>query len=60
VNNAGINVGPSEAHIPLGRPGTPAEIAYPVLFLISQGSAYMTGSVVVVDGGWTSGYARSF
>jgi NAD(P)-dependent dehydrogenase (short-subunit alcohol dehydrogenase family) len=48
------------AHIPLGRPGTPAEIAYPVLFLVSQGSAYMTGSVVVVDGGWTSGYARSF
>lgn len=37
--------------IPLGRMGEPDDIAKVVQFLLSEASAYMTGSLVVVDGG---------
>ncbi len=39
------------ATIPLGRSGTPADLAGPTVFLASADAAYMTGSTVVVDGG---------
>lgn len=38
--------------LPLGRVGTPQDIAGPVLFLASADSAYVTGVMLVVDGGW--------
>lgn len=38
---------------PMGRVGTPAEIASAVLYLASDASSLMTGSVMVVDGGYT-------
>jgi 3-oxoacyl-[acyl-carrier protein] reductase len=37
--------------IPLGRLGTPEDVAPVVLFLASEGAAYITGKVFVVDGG---------
>jgi 3-oxoacyl-[acyl-carrier protein] reductase len=37
--------------IPMGRIGEPEDIAEVVLFLASNGARYMTGQVVVVDGG---------
>ncbi len=41
------------ANIPLGRAGTPADIARAVLFLSTEASSYVTGQTLLVDGGWT-------
>jgi NAD(P)-dependent dehydrogenase (short-subunit alcohol dehydrogenase family) len=48
------------AHVPLGRPGTPDEIAVAVLFLADPENSYTHGHIIAVDGGWTAGYAREF
>jgi NAD(P)-dependent dehydrogenase (short-subunit alcohol dehydrogenase family) len=42
------------ANRPLGRVGTPEEIAKAVLFLASDDSTFMTGAALVVDGGGTA------
>ncbi|MCR1784570.1 SDR family oxidoreductase, partial [Nocardioides carbamazepini] len=39
---------------PLGRMGTPEEIAYGALFLASDESSFATGSELVLDGGYTT------
>lgn len=47
-------------HIPLGRPGTPEEVAHAALFLAAPEASYVNGVILTVDGGWTAGYAREF
>ena len=41
------------AGVPLRRAGTPEDVAAAVLYLVSAGAAYVTGSTVTVDGGLT-------
>jgi NAD(P)-dependent dehydrogenase (short-subunit alcohol dehydrogenase family) len=38
---------------PMGRMGQPSEIAAVILFLASDASSLLTGSVVLADGGYT-------
>ena len=38
-------------HTPVGRPGTPDEVAAAVCFLASRAASYVTGHALVVDGG---------
>jgi 3(or 17)beta-hydroxysteroid dehydrogenase len=42
------------SRIPLGRYGEPDEVAYGVLYLASDESGFVTGSELVIDGGWTA------
>jgi 3-oxoacyl-[acyl-carrier protein] reductase len=39
-------------HTPLGRTGTPEDIVGPAIFLASNLSSYVTGSIVMADGGY--------
>ena len=41
-------------HVPLGRFGTPAEVASAILFLCTDNASYATGSAVSIDGGYSA------
>lgn len=53
----------SQAHrvrtVPLGRMGSPADVAKVVSFLVGGQSGYVTGQVIAVDGGMTAGRSIS-
>ena len=50
-SSAASDVYKRQESIPLGRLGAPADIAGTVAFLASEMGAYITGQVLVVDGG---------
>jgi NAD(P)-dependent dehydrogenase (short-subunit alcohol dehydrogenase family) len=49
-----IDVDAYLAHTPLARLGQPGDIAEAVLYLASERSSFLTGQVIVPDGGWTA------
>jgi 2-deoxy-D-gluconate 3-dehydrogenase len=56
-NTAALRADPVRApailsRIPAGRWGEPADFKGTVVFLASRASDYVSGSIVVVDGGW--------
>lgn len=48
------------SHVPLGKPGEVEDIAHAALYLASDEAKYVTGHVLVVDGGWTAGFVRNW
>ena len=42
------------SRIPLGRYGESKDVAYGVLYLASDEASFVTGSELVIDGGWTA------
>ncbi|MGH6919502.1 MAG: SDR family NAD(P)-dependent oxidoreductase [Geminicoccaceae bacterium] len=44
-------IGAMARSVPLGRLGTPRDVAHAVLFLASDEAAYITGTTIVIDGG---------
>jgi NAD(P)-dependent dehydrogenase (short-subunit alcohol dehydrogenase family) len=43
-----------DAMIPMGRMGRPEEMANTILYLCSESASYITGCVMVADGGWVA------
>ena len=41
-----------EANVPLGTLGTPCDIAEGVLYLASDGAKFVTGTELIIDGGF--------
>jgi NAD(P)-dependent dehydrogenase (short-subunit alcohol dehydrogenase family) len=54
VTDAGESIDALRARQPMGRLGQPEEIAEAVLYLASDAAAFMTGSVLTIDGGLTA------
>lgn len=55
---AGIDTSEFHTRVPLGRPGTPAEVANAVLFFAGDASSYISGQTLCVDGGPDMGGIR--
>lgn len=56
VNHAGVADLPERAalRVPMGRYGQPSEVATAIAFLLSEGASYITGSSLLIDGGFSA------
>ena len=54
LHEAGAANADRVSRVPLGRIGTPEEIAYGVLYLASDESSFVTGTELIIDGGRTA------
>jgi NAD(P)-dependent dehydrogenase (short-subunit alcohol dehydrogenase family) len=54
IDQGQLSVDPYLEHTPLRRFGEPDEIAQAILFLATARSSFITGQVIVPDGGWTA------
>ena len=43
---------------PMNRWGQPGEMAGPTVFLLSEASSYVTGTIIYADGGWLAADGR--
>ena len=48
-----------KSRIPLNRPGQPNDLDGTVIFLASDASEYITGQIILVDGGFTTGATKA-
>jgi NAD(P)-dependent dehydrogenase (short-subunit alcohol dehydrogenase family) len=55
VEDVGESIDQLTARQPMGRLGTPEEIARSIAYLASDDTAFMTGSALVIDGGLSAG-----
>ena len=53
-NDAAALIEKRNAQVPMGRMGTGWDIAHAVLFLVSDEAGYITGTEIIVDGGYTT------
>ncbi len=53
-NDAEALIARRNAQVPMGRMGTGWDIAHAVLFLVSDEAGYITGTEIIVDGGYTT------
>ena len=56
ANHAGVAELPAQAasRVPLGRYGQAREVASAIAFLLSEGASYITGSSLLIDGGFST------
>ncbi len=54
VKDGKIDVARIQGRTPLGRLGTPEEVALAAAFLVSDWAQFITGTTLYVDGGWTA------
>lgn len=48
------------SHVPSGAAGLIEDVVNATLFLADPMNSYMTGQLLIVDGGWSAGYGRNF